>query len=247
MDLNLACMLNKLPGISALTDVQKDDFWVSFLSSTYSGIISGLFTGIIVGLVVFFFQKRFENRELKRRLESEVAVFQERIRALAGQSGSYTLTDVRKIPDHVESLLNITQQSPIAMWKQYLPNYRALLAKIKALQNAFFELQAVATHLDTTMNNVIRRHNAQRDAISPNDAYIYGYYVGKKFNNMSDEDIFAWLDISKKALGWIRNGFDELEKDKEINNWSATYHERKGNLDTKFAELRQELEVPSLN
>lgn len=239
-------IVSSLPGVGSLSASQQEEFWSSFLSSLYSGVVSGLVTGMVVGLVVYLVQKSFEGRELRRRLESESSVFRERVRALVGRAGAYSLDNLHKVPDYVSQLMGLVEGSPIDYWRRNTRTNEAIFTAVKKVQDTFFQFQVAATHLDSALKAVIRRHNAQREAISANDPYIYGYFTGRRLNNMSEADIFAWLDISQNARPWIEAGFSELQKDVETQRWTEPYLEQRKKLENAVSELRNLLGVPSL-
>jgi hypothetical protein len=232
--------LGNVSGLSSLSAAQQSEFKLSFLSSLYSGILSGIVTGLVVGIVIYVFQKRFEKRQLKISLEREISIFKEKARVFLGKSGSYKLTDLEKVPEYVTLILELIELHPLDLWKECLPEHRELISKLRDFQRAFFQFEVAGSHLNIAIRTIIRKYNAERDTIAVNDNYIYGYYVGK-LDNMEDDDILAWLDISKKAQSWIAAGHAELKGDDKVINLEKRYLTEKQSLEIAVSDLRKYL------
>ena len=234
--------LSYVPGLSSLNSSELVNFKLSFLSSIYSGILSGIVTGLIVGLVIYVFQKGYEKRQQKASLEREASIFKEKARVFIGKSGSYQLTNLEKAPEYIELVLGLIESSPLDLWKEHLPPQRDLIIQLREFQNIYFKFQLAGSHLDSAIRTIIRKYNASRNSISVNDNYIYGYYSGK-LEDMEDDDILAWLDISKGAQSWISAGHSELKKDKDVRLLENKYLLEKKALKIAVVELKDYLGV----
>lgn len=230
--------LSYVLGISSLSPENYAQFKLSFLSSLYSGVITGVVTGIIVGIVIIGFQKSVEKRQLKNVLEKELSIFKEKARLFLAKSGSYNLTDLEKAPEYVTQILALIESNPLDVWNDHLPSHRSLISKVRELQNAFFKFSLVGSHLDNKIIKFIRKYNADRELCAGNDTRIYAYYVGK-LENMTDEDILAWLDLPSKVITKIKSDYSELRNDKHILQLEKEYVERKCALESAVTALRE--------
>jgi len=60
-----------------------------------------------------------------------------------------------------------------------------------------------------------------------------------KLEDMEDDDIFAWLDISKKAQAWINAGYSELKKNNDVQELEKTYLIEKQAIELAVADLKK--------